>query len=445
MEASGDDGCGGDEAAELPEGPLTSTPKESLPSSEPPSEPPRRTDSSTSLSSSSESSGEEWLIKVCCPGARHRYRRYAKNKKRMPSHQKAGLPDSLDVADALTKAREWMPITSYKVHPGVSKKESLDLQWLIRLRCPRALMEEMTPEAKESLPSASTSLSKSPSKTRSSPPEKYKISENWLTQKRFSIAQALVNERQDMGSTQSQLDRGNCFVREVDRYLKHSDFLALRRKEMLYKKWFENVSKPLHQKIQDKIDKKSSEEIEERKRKQLSHYLNHCNKKGVVSLENYNPSSYDPFFLKTPDISKVSVPPLCDPLLKEIQDRYLEAGIIQQCETGRILSAKEMNELRKAELPLLPMSRQLMSPIEWLKIPARYMDSEIRLRSQRKMVPTRNQCSMDFRSWGDPSWASATKRRISVRKPDGGRASTPMTKQILLGSSGRKPPIKSAS
>nr|XP_060641092.1 uncharacterized protein LOC132781115 isoform X4 [Anolis sagrei ordinatus] len=379
MEASGDDGCGGDEAAELPEGPLTSTPKESLPSSEPPSEPPRRTDSSTSLSSSSESSGEEWLIKVCCPGARHRYRRYAKNKKRMPSHQKAGLPDSLDVADALTKAREWMPITSYKVHPGVSKKESLDLQWLIRLRCPRALMEEMTPEAKESLPTASTSLSKSPSKTRSSPPEKYKISENWLTQKRFSIAQALVNERQDMGSTQSLLDRGNCFVR------------------------------------------------------------------GVVSLENYNPSSYDPFFLKTPDISKVSVPPLCDPLLKEIQDRYLEAGIIQQCETGRILSAKEMNELRKAELPLLPMSRQLMSPIEWLKIPARYMDSEIRLRSQRKMVPTRNQCSMDFRSWGDPSWASATKRRISVRKPDCGRAPTPMTKQILLGSSGRKPPIKSAS
>ncbi|XP_062813354.1 protein FAM228B isoform X2 [Anolis carolinensis] len=415
MEASGDDGG----ASELPEGPLTSTPKESPPTSEPPSEPPQRTGSSTSLSSS-ESSGEEWLIKVCCPGARHRYRRYAKRKKRTTSHQKARISDSLD-ADVLTKAREWMPITSYKVHPGVPKQESLDLQWLIRLRCPRALMEEMTPEAKESLPTASTCLSRSTSKTRNTQPEKSKISENWQTQKRFSIAQ------------------------EVDRYLKHSDFLALRRKEILHKKWFENVSRPLHQKIQDKIDKESSEEIEERKRKQLSLYLNYCNKKGVVSLDNYNTSFYDPFFLKTPDASKVSVPPLCDPLLKEIEDRYLEAGIIKQCETGRMLSHKEMNELHKTELPLLPLSRQLLSPIEWLKVPPRYVDSEIRLRSQLKMIPTRNQTSMDFKSWGDPFWGSANKRMISVRKPDFGHASTPMTKQILLGSSGCKTPINSAS
>ncbi|XP_062813356.1 protein FAM228B isoform X3 [Anolis carolinensis] len=373
MEASGDDGG----ASELPEGPLTSTPKESPPTSEPPSEPPQRTGSSTSLSSS-ESSGEEWLIKVCCPGARHRYRRYAKRKKRTTSHQKARISDSLD-ADVLTKAREWMPITSYKVHPGVPKQESLDLQWLIRLRCPRALMEEMTPEAKESLPTASTCLSRSTSKTRNTQPEKSKISENWQTQKRFSIAQALVNERQDIASTQSLLDRENCFVR------------------------------------------------------------------GVVSLDNYNTSFYDPFFLKTPDASKVSVPPLCDPLLKEIEDRYLEAGIIKQCETGRMLSHKEMNELHKTELPLLPLSRQLLSPIEWLKVPPRYVDSEIRLRSQLKMIPTRNQTSMDFKSWGDPFWGSANKRMISVRKPDFGHASTPMTKQILLGSSGCKTPINSAS
>lgn len=51
---------------------------------------------------------------------------------------------------------------------------------------------------------------------------------------------------------------------------------------MLYKKWFENVSSPLLQTIQDKIDNQSSEEIEERKRKQLSLYLNYCNTKVLV-------------------------------------------------------------------------------------------------------------------------------------------------------------------
>lgn len=51
---------------------------------------------------------------------------------------------------------------------------------------------------------------------------------------------------------------------------------------MLYKKWFENVQSPLLQKIQDKVDNQSSEEIEERKRKQLSLYLAHCNKKVLV-------------------------------------------------------------------------------------------------------------------------------------------------------------------
>lgn len=64
----------------------------------------------------------------------------------------------------------------------------------------------------------------------------------------------------------------------------HSDFLAERRREMLYKKWYESVSRPLLQKIQDKIDSQSSEEIEERKRKQLALYLNHCNKKVLVKI-----------------------------------------------------------------------------------------------------------------------------------------------------------------
>lgn len=48
---------------------------------------------------------------------------------------------------------------------------------------------------------------------------------------------------------------------------------------MLYKKWLEDVSEPLLQKIEDKMDSQSSKEIEKRKEEQLSLYLNYCKKK----------------------------------------------------------------------------------------------------------------------------------------------------------------------
>ncbi|XP_072832852.1 protein FAM228B isoform X2 [Pogona vitticeps] len=390
-------------------GPLTSTPRESAPPL-PPTDLPSQTDSSTSISS--ESSGEDWLIKICCPGARHRYCRHAKKK---------------------------------KTPTGVLRQESSDLQWLIRLRCPRTQMEQI-PHLKQCLPAASSSLSRSPSKTcQSSPSERAKTSESWLTPKHFSVVQAIVNESQDICSTLSLLERENCFVREVDKYLKYHDFLALRKREMQYKKWFENVSRPLLQKIQDKIDSQSSEEVEERKRKQLSLYLDYCNKKGNAFLESYTPSVYDPFFLKTcTDIWKASIPPLNDPLLKEIQERYFEAGIIKQCDTGKIYSSKEINELQKVELPLLPLSRQLMNPVEWLKIPPGYMESEIRQKSRQKMVPTRNMSSMDFKSWNDSSLLQPNKRCTSARKQDFVCLPS-FLKKTRTGSSVCKPAIKFAS
>lgn len=65
----------------------------------------------------------------------------------------------------------------------------------------------------------------------------------------------------------------------MDRYLRHNDFLNLRKKEILYKKWLEDVSEPLLQKIEDKMGSQSSDEIEKRKEEQLALYLNYCKKK----------------------------------------------------------------------------------------------------------------------------------------------------------------------
>ncbi|NXT50693.1 F228B protein, partial [Pluvianellus socialis] len=208
---------------------------------------------------------------------------------------------------------------------------------------------------------------------------KKNTTKDWLTQKDFCCTKAAPDGSRDViASAQCILDRENYFVREMDKYLRHNDFLNLRKKEILYKKWLEDVSEPLLQKIQDKMDRQSSEEIRKRKEQQHTLYLNYCNKKGYVALEAYDPSEYDPFFLKTrTDCWKVSIPALQDPLLRDIQKKFAETGIIKQCETGRPCSTRELNELSKAELPPLPLSRQCMDAVEWLKIPHAYIASEV--------------------------------------------------------------------
>ncbi|XP_062429201.1 protein FAM228B [Rhea pennata] len=229
---------------------------------------------------------------------------------------------------------------------------------------------------------------------------KKNITRDWLTQKNFHRVKAVPDESRDIiACAQSVLERENYFVKEVDRYLKHNDFLNLRKKEMLYKKWLGDVSEPLLQKIEDKVDSKSSEEIQKRNEEQLSLYLNYCKKKGYAALDTYNPSEYDPLFLKTcTDCWKVSIPTLNDPLLKDAQKKFTEKSIIRQCETGRLCSSRELKELSKAELPLLPLSRQHVDAVEWLKIPHAYIASEVHQRKRQKVVEyhkdTKNSCHL---------------------------------------------------
>lgn len=59
--------------------------------------------------------------------------------------------------------------------------------------------------------------------------------------------------------------------------MRHDDFLSLRKKEMLHKKWLEDVSEPLLQKLQDKMGSQLSEETWKRQEEPL--HLNYCAKK----------------------------------------------------------------------------------------------------------------------------------------------------------------------
>ncbi|XP_042659326.1 protein FAM228B isoform X2 [Tyto alba] len=288
----------------------------------------------------------------------------------MSQKNKTALSERKSTNDGLKQE----PVAPLQTSPTMCSVNSSETPWLLRFTCPRAVREHDQQRPWQVAPDESRDI---------------------------------------VASAQCILDRENYFVREVDRYLRHNDYLNLRKKEILYKKWLEDVSEPLLQKIEDKMDSQSNEEIRKRKEQQLSLYLNYCKKKGYVALEVYDPSEYDPFFLKTcTDCWKVSIPTLQDPLLEDIQRKIIETGIIKQCETGilkqlvslgsvsswgtilacdsrcshealvtflpgRPCSARELHELSKAELPLLPLSRQRMDAAEWLKIPHAYIASEV--------------------------------------------------------------------
>ncbi|XP_056199776.1 protein FAM228B isoform X1 [Falco biarmicus] len=258
--------------------------------------------------------------------------------------------------------------------------------WLPRFTCPRLVREHDQQSPWQRFSSAPAKSGAENTFECSRRFGKENNTKDLLPQRDFCRAKRAPDE-DIIASVQCILDRESYFVREVDTYLRHSDFLNLRKKEILYKKWLEDVSEPLLQKIEHKMDSQSSKEIQKRKEEQLSLYLDYCKKKGYVALETYDPSEYDPFFLKThTDCWKVSIPPLQDPLLKDIQRKLIETGIIKQCETGRPCSTRELNKLSRAELPQLPLGRQGMDAAQWLKVPHAYIASEVHQRKRQELM-----------------------------------------------------------
>uniref|UniRef100_A0A4X2KDK5 Family with sequence similarity 228 member A n=1 Tax=Vombatus ursinus TaxID=29139 RepID=A0A4X2KDK5_VOMUR len=121
-----------------------------------------------------------------------------------------------------------------------------------------------------------------------------------------SFVETLAKDDLD-AAVKGMLCRENYIIKELDKYLQRQDFLNERRKEMLHKRWVENVACPLQQKIIDKVS--SPKEMEKRKRLEPDGYWRFRN-------------------------SKVTLPSFHDPLLQAQQDRDEENRAILQCETG---------------------------------------------------------------------------------------------------------------
>ncbi|XP_074942790.1 protein FAM228B isoform X3 [Phalacrocorax aristotelis] len=238
------------------------------------------------------------------------------------SEEQTSLSGGKSAKDGLTQ-EPVAPLWCFSpTSPTMCTVNSSDTTWLLRLKCPRPARECDQQRPWQRFPSAPAEGGTANTLDCSRHFRKKNNTKDWLTQKDFCHGKAAPDESQDT------IASAQCILERENYFVR-----------------------------------------------------------GYVALEVYDPSEYDPFFLKTrTDCWKVSIPTLQDPLLKDTQRKFIETGIIKQCETGRPCSTRELNELHKAELPLLPLSRQHIDAVEWLKLPHAYIASEVHQTKRQKGI-----------------------------------------------------------
>ncbi|XP_036119250.1 protein FAM228B-like [Molossus molossus] len=229
---------------------------------------------------------------------------------------------------------------------------------------------------------------------------KLKSSKEWLEPQPLSFMEALAKEDVN-AAIKSILYRENYVIKELDKYLQRHDFLNVRRREMLYKRWVDHVANPLQKIIAEKV--RSHKKIKKRRQEELDTFLKYVNKKGSTFIEHYDPKDYDPFYMNKEDLNflKVTTPLFRDPLKKAQYDKDDEKRTLLQCETGKLYTMKEFKEIEKAKLhsrfPGLSNSRCFLTPNEWLKLSTSYIESEFCKRSRLKVKGNFNASSLDLK------------------------------------------------
>ncbi|XP_077008394.1 protein FAM228A-like isoform X2 [Tamandua tetradactyla] len=204
-------------------------------------------------------------------------------------------------------------------------------------------------------------------------------SREWPDPESVSVLEALAREDIDE-AVRTILCRENYVVKSLDTYFQHLDIFKERKKELLHKKWIQNVAEPLQQRIMEKVISYTG--LEKAKQKNFEYYLKHTNKTDIFG-DYYDPEVYDPFHMtkKIPNYGKVIVPPFYDPLFRRQRGVDEENRAILQCETGRRYTIKEFEEIEKsklhARLPQSAFTLHSVIPKKWLKASVRSMRSKI--------------------------------------------------------------------
>ncbi|XP_007937488.1 protein FAM228A [Orycteropus afer afer] len=211
-------------------------------------------------------------------------------------------------------------------------------------------------------------------------PEKLK---EWPDPMAVSLMEALAREDIDE-AVHVILLRENYVVKRLDTYFQHLDTFKERRREILHKKWTENVAQPLQQRIMEKVISYRGQK--KTKQEDFEYDLQHANKTETVLGNHYDLEVHNPFYIRKKDskygkIEWVSVPPFFGPLFRRQQEADEKKRAILQCETGKQCSIKEFKEIEKARLhanlPQFTFALHSVIPKERRKASARSMRSKV--------------------------------------------------------------------
>jgi len=253
--------------------------------------------------------------------------------------------------------------------------------------------------------------------------------QKWLNDRQVKSLQ----EKADMEAKNTRkmyeavLDSENTFVKEIQDFLSHKDMLNQRKKELLHKKWTENVSEPISKEIDAEINGPNYLELMKRKRALHKEYLEHTNKKGHVFLDTIAPDEYYALSLHPtrPSLLTAQTGKLRDPLLSQERERSSEDRIIFRCMTGSKLTDRDLEQIRLPQLPLVPQGRHGTECRTWLEMPMGDIESPVRLASRRRMRGDYNHSHFGLEEWSKPppspsrieAEMQTQKKRIYLQNP----------------------------
>ncbi|KAJ8008717.1 hypothetical protein DPEC_G00081310 [Dallia pectoralis] len=185
---------------------------------------------------------------------------------------------------------------------------------------------------------------------------------DWLCHSTVSRLQAkFKSDHQDLRSiTHSILDTENGFIKDLEHFLCQQERAELCRRELLHKRWTERVWSPIQKIVENRLSHHRGKELQSSRCGMFMSYMNHCNTKSVVFLENYDPKEYDPSLLNTnrPQYFMVNTPVLKDPLSLQSRERIKEKRAVLYCHTGYNYTRRQVEQLLNHDLP------QLTPPID---------------------------------------------------------------------------------
>ncbi|XP_013074467.2 protein FAM228B-like isoform X1 [Biomphalaria glabrata] len=271
--------------------------------------------------------------------------------------------------------------------------------------------------------SSDTLLPKTPSSVARSSKNGNKVDKvkNWIDKKTIQELQ----EKADQESLATKklytslLDTEKTFVKKLGDLLSHKELVDLRKKEILYLKWSEEVYEPIRKKILEAIDGADWIHLDRRKREMHRQFLEHVNKRGYVFLDDDDREQYYAQALNghRPAPIKIKTGVLRDPLLTLGRKQAEEERAILRCMTGHKYSDKDIEMVKLPTLPLVPQGRHGVDSRKWLQMPLNNIESAPREKSRNRMWGLSTKSTIDFKAWAKAQFdAEIAEQELGIPK-----------------------------